>query len=152
VVFEVLGWVGAVVILAGYGLFSLGRLANGPLYQWANLIGALCISVNVASHGAYPSAIVNAIWAVIAVVVLIGMSRRRRAARRAQEARVAAPLALTALAAPTPSAPVAPLAESVPVITAALAVVTFAAVQHARDQQAESEATASEAARGHAPA
>nr|BFF15441.1 hypothetical protein GCM10025699_67440 [Microbacterium flavescens] len=90
-VFEVLGWVGAVVILAGYGLFSLGRLANGPLYQWANLIGALCISVNVASHGAYPSAIVNAIWAVIAVVVLVGMSRRRRAARRAEEARAVAP-------------------------------------------------------------
>lgn len=78
-VVEVLGWVGALVVLAAYALFSLGRLPNGPLYQVLNLVGGACVAVNVASHGAWPSTIVNGIWAVIAVVVLAGMLRRRRA-------------------------------------------------------------------------
>lgn len=148
-VFEVLGWVGAIVVLAGYALFSLGRLPNGPLYQVANLVGSICVSINVASHGALPSTIVNVVWAVIAVLVLSRMLRtRRRAARAARDVLVADALLLeqtrlvtlaerASVEASAPSTQPMPLVDAVPVITAAMAVVTLAAMEHAQRAAAE---------------
>jgi hypothetical protein len=83
---EFLGWFGAVTVLAGYILFSTGRLPNGPLYQLFNLVGGLAVAINVAAHHAIPSTIVNGIWAVVAVVVLVRMGRARRAAERGVQA------------------------------------------------------------------
>lgn len=81
---EFLGWFGAVTVLAGYILFSTGKLPNGPVYQLFNLVGGLAVAVNVAAHHAVPSTIVNGIWAIVAVVVLVKMGRARRAARRGE--------------------------------------------------------------------
>ncbi|KQO63640.1 CBU_0592 family membrane protein [Curtobacterium sp. Leaf261] len=84
VIIESLGWFGAVTILGGYLLFSAGRLRNGVAYQVINLVGALAITVNVLAHHAWPSTIVNSIWAVIAAVVLVRMAvARKRAATSA---------------------------------------------------------------------
>ena len=79
---EFLGWFGAVTVLAGYILFSTGKLPNGPVYQLFNLVGGLAVAINVAAHHAVPSTIVNGIWAIVAVVVLVKMGRARRAAKR----------------------------------------------------------------------
>ena len=78
VVIEVAGWFGSIVTLVGFGLFSSGRIGNGRLYQLFNLVGGAAVSVNVASHGALPSTIVNTVWALIAAITLVRMSRRRR--------------------------------------------------------------------------
>lgn len=99
---EFLGWFGAVTVLAGYLLFSMGKLSNGPVYQLFNLVGGLAVAINVAAHHAIPSTIVNGIWAVVAVVVLVRMGRTRRAARRGvpsveQPALHTEPLATTAV-------------------------------------------------------
>ncbi|WP_420369020.1 CBU_0592 family membrane protein [Curtobacterium sp. L1-20] len=181
---EFLGWFGAVTVLAGYILFSTGRLPNGPLYQLFNLVGGLAVAINVAAHHAIPSTIVNGIWAVVAVVVLVRMGRARRAARRgvpAAEPSVlhAEPAATTAVlpvigpalrdheageradggadtrlpaetapmtdgaathassethAAEAPTA-AAPMTESLPVITATIALALVAAAQERVDQQ-----------------
>lgn len=79
---EFLGWFGAVTVLAGYILFSTGKIPNGPLYQLFNLVGGLAVAINVAAHHAVPSTIVNGIWAIVAVVVLVKMGRARRATKR----------------------------------------------------------------------
>jgi len=78
VVVESLGWAGAVTVLGGYLLFSSGRLPNGPTYQLLNLVGAVLATVNVLAHHAWPSTIVNSIWALIAAVVLVRMMRAKR--------------------------------------------------------------------------
>ncbi|ARC55741.1 hypothetical protein AS850_01450 [Frondihabitans sp. 762G35] len=131
---EILGWFGALVILAGYALFSLGRLPDGRLYQWTNLVGAVCISINVAVHGAYPSAIVNAIWAIIAAVVLLRLRSRRRAERLAASHAAAQSERRIRDAEMAQLAP-APFIESVPAVTAALAVVVLAAAHHEQAPQ-----------------
>ncbi|WIB13716.1 hypothetical protein [Curtobacterium sp. MCPF17_052] len=82
-VIEFLGWFGAVTVLAGYLLFSLGKIPNGPVYQLFNLVGGVSVAVNVAAHHAVPSTIVNGIWAVVAAVVLVRMGLRRARGRRA---------------------------------------------------------------------
>lgn len=68
---EAAGWIGAVLVLAGYALASSGRLdGRSPAFQWLNLVGAAGFVVNTAWHGAMPSMVLNIIWCGIAVATL----------------------------------------------------------------------------------
>lgn len=171
---EFLGWFGAVTVLAGYILFSTGKIPNGPLYQLFNLVGGLAVAINVAAHHAVPSTIVNGIWAIVAVVVLVKMGRARRAAKRDGSASTEPPVlhaepaattgvlpvigpalrdhepdctaeadAATGLQSDvptdaadekTPDAAPAPMTETVPIITATIALALVAAAQEQSDR------------------
>ena len=75
---EVVGWIGAILILTGYGLLSAGKLdGKSPLYQWLNVVGALGFIANSAWHSAWPSAILNVIWVGIGIVALVRIFGRR---------------------------------------------------------------------------
>ena len=75
---EIVGWIGAVLILAGYGLLTAGKVtAKSPSYQWMNVVGALGFIANSAWNGAWPSAVLNIIWVGIGVVALVGIFMRR---------------------------------------------------------------------------
>lgn len=171
---EFLGWFGAVTVLAGYILFSTGKIPNGPLYQLFNLVGGLAVAINVAAHHAVPSTIVNGIWAIVAVVVLVKMGRARRAAKRDGSVSTEPPIlhaepaattgvlpvigpalrdhepedtaeadAATGLQSDdptdatdekTPDAAPAPMTETVPIITATIALALVAAAQEQSDR------------------
>jgi len=69
---EVVGWIGALLILAAYGLLSAGRLdAKSPAYQWLNVVGAIGFILNSGWNGAWPSAALNVIWVGIGLVALV---------------------------------------------------------------------------------
>ena len=75
---EIVGWIGAVLILAGYGLLTAGKVtAKSISYQLLNVIGAAGFIANSGWNGAWPSAILNIIWVGIGVVALWQISRRR---------------------------------------------------------------------------
>lgn len=68
---EVVGWIGALLILAAYALLSAGKLdAKTPAYQWLNVFGAIGFILNSGWNGAWPSAALNVIWVGIGVVAL----------------------------------------------------------------------------------
>jgi hypothetical protein len=73
---EVCGWLGAFVILAAYGAFSIGLLHDGWLFQAANLAGAAAMLVNGAHHGAWPNVVTSGAWCLIGVVALVRLKRR----------------------------------------------------------------------------
>jgi hypothetical protein len=73
--FEVVGWVGAVLVLFAYWLVT--KFGTSPLYHALNLVGAAGLLVNALYHGALPSTTVNLVWAAIAVWGLAVMTRRR---------------------------------------------------------------------------
>jgi len=74
---EVVGWIGAALILAAYALLSTGRMrGDSALFQWMNVLGACGFVVNSGYNGAYPSAGLNVIWIGIGVYALL---RRRPA-------------------------------------------------------------------------
>ncbi|HXH00199.1 MAG TPA: hypothetical protein VNI79_07285 [Sphingomicrobium sp.] len=79
---EVAGWIGAVLILLGYGLLSAGKLdAKSPAYQWLNVVGAIGFIANSSWNGAWPSAALNVIWVGIGVVALVRIFGRRAGAK-----------------------------------------------------------------------
>ena len=74
---EAMGWIGALLILAAYGLISAGKLeARSALYQLMNIAAAAGLVVNSGWNGALPSAALNVVWLCIGLYTLL---RDRRA-------------------------------------------------------------------------
>lgn len=70
---DVVGWLGAGCLLAAYALVSAGRIGPGWAYQLLNLAGSVGLAVNAVTHGAWPSAALNAVWLVIALLAVRGI-------------------------------------------------------------------------------
>jgi hypothetical protein len=65
---ELVGWVGAVLILLAYMLLSAGKLRAETLtYHLMNILGAAGFVVNSGWNGALPSAAMNAVWMLIGI-------------------------------------------------------------------------------------
>jgi len=78
IIIEIIGWAGALLILAAYGLLTAGKLqANTRAYQWMNVVGALGFVVNSGWNGAMPSAALNVIWMGIGAAALWRMAIRK---------------------------------------------------------------------------
>lgn len=73
---EVIGWIGAILIILAYALLSAGRVsADSRLYHYMNIVGALGFVLNSGWNGAYPSAALNVVWIGIGSY---GLLQRRR--------------------------------------------------------------------------
>ena len=81
---EIVGWVGAALILGAYALLTAGKLgAQSVGYQVMNVVGAAGFIVNGWWHGALPSAVLNVIWMLIGGVALWRIAARRRSSTSA---------------------------------------------------------------------
>ena len=75
---EIIGWSGALLVLAAYVGVSIGRMSGGSaMFQWLNAIGAAFFVLNTWWHGALPSMVLNIIWSVVGFVTLWRIGRRK---------------------------------------------------------------------------
>ncbi|MFC7720490.1 CBU_0592 family membrane protein [Nonomuraea recticatena] len=73
------GWIGAGLMLYAYARVSAGAMAGDGLpYQLINLAGSLALMVNTAYNAAWPSAILNVVWAAIGVVSIVRLKEAIR--------------------------------------------------------------------------
>lgn len=71
VLIDIVGWIGAGLILGAYALLTAGKVdAKSYVYQGMNVVGALGFIANGWWHGAMPSAVLNIIWAGIGLGAL----------------------------------------------------------------------------------
>jgi hypothetical protein len=76
---DVVGWAGAVLVLAAYGLVSTKRLDGDSFaYQSLNVAGAAVMLINTYVRGALPSAALNVIWIGVGLYVLAKIVLRKR--------------------------------------------------------------------------
>lgn len=69
---EIIGWYGALAILAAYALVSFDIVdAHNLLYQILNATGASGIAYLSFIKRAYQPAALNVVWAIIALVAII---------------------------------------------------------------------------------
>ncbi|HEX7875651.1 MAG TPA: hypothetical protein VF489_03595 [Sphingobium sp.] len=77
---EIVGWLGAILVLGAYILVSIGRLSGAsPLFQWMNALGATFFVLNTWWHGAIPSMVLNIIWGGIGFAALWRIRKVSRA-------------------------------------------------------------------------
>lgn len=68
---DVIGWIGAVLYLAAYGLVSAKKVEGDSwTYQGLNFLAGLLLTVNTVYLRAYPSAGLNIVWMLIAIFTL----------------------------------------------------------------------------------
>lgn len=73
---DVIGWIGALLILIAYGLISFKKIEGNSLkYQLLNIFGSIFLVINTYYYGAIPSTLVNIIWAIIAVFAIFAIVR-----------------------------------------------------------------------------
>ncbi len=76
---EVIGWIGAFLILVAYVLLTRKRLTGeSTTYHLLNLAGGLGIVVESISNATYPPAALNIIWSAVAVYAIFkGLTRSK---------------------------------------------------------------------------
>ncbi len=83
---EIVGWLGAGLILLAYALLTAGRLkAQSFAYQGMNVVGAAGFVVNSGWNGAIPSAALNVVWAAIGLIAILRLLRARGQATTTRE-------------------------------------------------------------------
>lgn len=79
---EIIGWLGAILVLGAYILVSSGRLSGGSaVFQWMNVLGSGLFVLNTWWHGAIPSMVLNIVWSGVGLTALwrIRQTRKGRA-------------------------------------------------------------------------
>ena len=69
--FDILGWIGMVLVLLAYGLLSINKIDNGKLYQILNLIASIFMAIGLLPKNAWFSFALQIAWAIIAVIAII---------------------------------------------------------------------------------
>ena len=69
--FDVIGWIGMVLVLLAYMLLSTNKIKNGLLYQLLNLVAGICMAIGLYPKNAWFSFTLQVIWSIVAVVAIV---------------------------------------------------------------------------------
>ena len=69
--FDIIGWIGMVLVLIAYLLLSTNKINNGKLYQILNFFASLFMAIGLFPKNAWFSFALQVIWASIAIIALI---------------------------------------------------------------------------------
>ena len=75
--FNILGWIGMILVLLAYALLSTNKIENGKLYQTLNLIAAVLMAIGLFPTKAWFSFTLQIIWAMIAIISIIKIIKRK---------------------------------------------------------------------------
>lgn len=76
-IFDILGWIGTILLVMDYILLSTNKIENGKLYQIINLIASLCMAIGVFPKNAWFSFALQVVWGIIAIVALVKMKNKK---------------------------------------------------------------------------
>lgn len=78
-VFDIIGWAGAIGLLTGYLLFSLGKFDKMLwVYHIFNLSSSALLLVNAIYTHSGPFIFVNTVWSIIAVISIVKEWRKSK--------------------------------------------------------------------------
>lgn len=77
-IFDILGWIGMILVLLAYGLLSTNKIPNGKLYQVLNLLAAIFMAIGVFPKNAWFSFILQIIWAFIAIIAIFKIIKQEK--------------------------------------------------------------------------
>ncbi len=70
-IFDIMGWIGMVLVLLAYGLLSINKIDNGKIYQILNLVASVFMAIGLLPKKAWFSFALQVAWAIIALVSII---------------------------------------------------------------------------------
>lgn len=76
--FDIMGWIGMVLVLLAYMLLSTNKINNGTIYQVINLMAGIFMAIGLYPKNAWFSFTLQVIWSIVAIVSIIKIKRRKR--------------------------------------------------------------------------
>jgi hypothetical protein len=74
-IYEMIGWIGVVIILASYSLLSLGIIdGQSYIFHALILVGSLCILVISLIKKTYQPVVLNGVFAFLSVIALVRLA------------------------------------------------------------------------------
>ena len=75
-IFNILGWIGMILVLLAYVLLSTNKINNGKLYQTLNLLAATLMAIGLFPTKAWFSFTLQIIWALVALISIIKIVKK----------------------------------------------------------------------------
>lgn len=78
--YDIIGWIGMILVLVAYALLSTNKIKNGFLYQVLNLLAGLFMAIGLFPKKAWFSFTLQIIWSIVAIVAIskILISRKEK--------------------------------------------------------------------------
>jgi len=75
-IFDILGWVGMILVLLAYILLSTNKIENGKLYQILNLLASILMAIGLYPSKAWFSFALQVVWGLVSIIALIKMIKK----------------------------------------------------------------------------
>ncbi|MBR5647897.1 hypothetical protein IKW73_03140 [Candidatus Saccharibacteria bacterium] len=76
-IFDIIGWIGMVLVLVAYILLSLGKIKNGYFYQFLNLAAGTLMAIGLFPKNAWFSFTLQIIWGLVAIIAIIKLATKK---------------------------------------------------------------------------
>ena len=77
-IFDILGWIGMILVLLAYALLSTNKITAGKLYQIINLIAAIFMAIGLLPKNAWFSFALQIAWGIIAIISIIKIIKKEK--------------------------------------------------------------------------
>lgn len=81
-IFDILGWIGMVLVLIAYGLLSVNKISNGKLYQVLNLLASVFMAIGLLPKNAWFSFALQVAWGIIAIVAIVKIVNKEKSEKK----------------------------------------------------------------------
>ena len=75
-IFDILGWLGMILVLLAYALLSINKIKNGITYQILNLLAAIFMAIGLLPKNAWFSFTLQIMCWLIAIVSIIKIKNK----------------------------------------------------------------------------
>ena len=78
IIYDILGWIGMVLVLVAYGMLSINKINNGKTYQIINLVASILMAIGLLHKNAWFSFALQIAWGLIAVIAIIKIIKNEK--------------------------------------------------------------------------
>lgn len=69
---KAIGWTGTILLMAGYGINTLGFIeSTGPLYATINIVAGFCLGVRVFADRNWSNLFLEIFWVGVALISIV---------------------------------------------------------------------------------
>ena len=78
IIYDILGWIGMVLVLVAYAMLSTNKINNGKTYQIINLVASVFMAIGLLPKNAWFSFALQVAWGLIAVIAIIKIIKNEK--------------------------------------------------------------------------
>ena len=75
--FDIIGWIGMILVLLAYILLSTNKISSGILYQVLNLFAAIFMAIGLFPKNAWFSFTLQIIWGLVAIIGMYKIKKKQ---------------------------------------------------------------------------